>query len=85
MYTGELFEPAGFEQSASMTGIAVDVVDLKNDWKTKVATIFEEASLSVPENCWMQSGGKSGRHSEQMGFILAEMQFLQRAYPGNEW
>ena len=38
-----------------------------------------------PADAWMQRGGKQGRHSEHLGFILAEMQFLQRAYPGAQW
>jgi len=51
-----------------------------------VKAVLEEATLSQPaENIWMQSGGKKGVHTEHLGFILAEMQFLQRAYPGAEW
>jgi ring-1,2-phenylacetyl-CoA epoxidase subunit PaaC len=50
------------------------------------AEIFEEATLTVPPlDTYMQRGGKQGRHSERLGYILAEMQFLQRAYPGVEW
>jgi ring-1,2-phenylacetyl-CoA epoxidase subunit PaaC len=58
---------------------------IKNKWEEKIRSVFEEATLPVPENTWMQSGGKEGRHTEYLGFILAEMQFLQRAYPGAEW
>jgi 1,2-phenylacetyl-CoA epoxidase catalytic subunit len=48
--------------------------------------ILAEATLAMPPaDAWMQSGGKQGRHSEHLGYILAEMQFLQRAYPGAEW
>jgi ring-1,2-phenylacetyl-CoA epoxidase subunit PaaC len=51
-----------------------------------VAEILAEATLAMPPaDAWMQRGGKQGRHSEHLGFILAEMQFLQRAYPGAQW
>jgi ring-1,2-phenylacetyl-CoA epoxidase subunit PaaC len=52
----------------------------------KIKDIFTEARLPVPnENAWMQSDGKEGIHTEHLGYILADMQFLQRAYPGWEW
>ena len=77
MYTGEFFIPANYELT--------EVHLLKETWFQKVRSIFEEATLAVPENTFMQSGGKSGIHSEHLGFILAEMQILQRTYPGAEW
>ena len=66
-------------------GIAPDLLTIKPLWENKVAAILEEATLKIPENNWMQSGGKDGRHTEHLGYILAEMQHLQRTYPGNEW
>lgn len=84
-YTGELFLIAGYELQAIKEGDGVDLSTIKNKWEEKVKAVFEEATLSIPENTWMQSGGKEGRHTEYLGFILAEMQFLQRAYPGAEW
>lgn len=77
-YTGELFIPADYEEGIVLAGI-------KSSWETKVKSILEEATLSVPANVFMHSGGKTGTHSEQMGFILAELQYLQRTYPGAEW
>ena len=50
-----------------------------------VKAIFEEATLSIPEKGFMQTGGKTGIHTEHMGYILAELQFVQRAYPNSEW
>jgi len=86
MFTGELFKPAEYEPEAAEKGFGVNVALLKNDWLQNVKTVFEEATLPVPdENAWMQTGGKNGRHTEHLGFILADMQFLQRTYPGNEW
>lgn len=63
----------------------VDVSLLEKKWIGKVREIFNEATLSVPEKTFMQSGGKEGKHTEQLGFILTELQYMQRAYPGAEW
>lgn len=77
-YTGELFMPADFEAG-------IDLVVLNNNWAAKVKTILEEATLTVPENVFMHSGGKTGNHTENMGFILTELQYMQRSYPGAAW
>ncbi|MBV9986159.1 MAG: phenylacetate-CoA oxygenase subunit PaaC [Chitinophagaceae bacterium] len=84
-YTGELCLPAGYELDAASNGYGVDVSSLQSDWHQRVSSVLEEATLAVPETGWMQSGGKQGRHTEHLGYILAEMQYLQRAYPGAEW
>lgn len=80
-FTGELFVAADFEKDNG-----IDLSILKNKWQQQVQTIFEEATIAMPDmNMVMQSGGKQGIHTEHMGFILAEMQYLQRTYPGAEW
>ncbi len=79
-YTGELFVVAGYEIEAGF-----DVSILKDDWLKKVSAVFEEAGLPVPEKVFMQSGGKTGVHTEHLGFMLTELQYLQRTYPGAEW
>lgn len=84
-YTGELFENEKYEIENSKKGIAADVSKLKEPWLKKVKEVFEEASLQIPENVFMQSGGKKGLHSEHLGYILTELQYLQRTYPGAEW
>lgn len=84
-YTGELFLAASYELLAVSEGYSVDVSIIKMEWNKKVKAVFEEATLTIPENKWMQSGGKEGRHTENLGYILAEMQFLQRAYPNSNW
>ncbi len=61
------------------------MITIANKWKEEITSILAEATLTVPENNWMQDGGKNGRHSEHLGYILAELQFMQRAYPGMEW
>jgi ring-1,2-phenylacetyl-CoA epoxidase subunit PaaC len=82
-FTGELFEPAGYEKK--LTGIAVDPGIIRPLWEDKVNQVLTEAGLRVNPGAWMQTGGKEGRHTEELGYLLAEMQFLQRAYPGCEW
>lgn len=84
-FTGELFTPSTADVYAVENGIAPDLSGLKGKWLEKVEEIFEAAHLLVPTNAWMQSGGKTGVHSEHLGFLLAEMQYMQRAYPGMEW
>jgi ring-1,2-phenylacetyl-CoA epoxidase subunit PaaC len=84
-YTGELFEVADFEQPLIQHGIAFSNAGLKEPWLQKVNDIFEEATLPVPENIFMQTGGKQGKHTEHLGYILTELQYLQRTYPGAEW
>jgi len=86
-FTGEMFEPAEYENLLLSKQVSVNVSEIKIDWKNKVKSVLEEATLQYPKenNSWMQTGGKNGIHSEHLGYILAEMQFLQRAYPGCEW
>lgn len=85
MFTGELTTPSEADRLMAEAGIAPDLLKIKPLWDAKVAAVLEEATLKKPENDWMQSGGKAGRHTEYLGYILAEMQHLQRTYPGNEW
>ena len=84
-YTGELFVPAAYEQQVVKEGTGVDVTQLKNEWLKKVKEVFDEATLTIPENVFMQGGGKEGRHTEHLGFILTELQYMQRAFPNSEW
>ncbi len=85
-YTGDMFIPVNYEIQAVEEGYGIDVKNIQENWLQKVTDVFEEATLPLPaENTWMQTGGKEGKHTEHLGFILAEMQFLQRAYPDAEW
>ena len=79
-YTGELFLPVAYEKE-----LEIDLSSLKEDWSKKVTDIFEEATLPEPENVFMQTGGKTGTHTEHLGFILTELQYVQRTYPGCDW
>ena len=84
-YTGEMFEAAGYELQAMSEGFGVDVSKLKEPWLKNVKEILSEATLTVPEKIFMQTGGKEGRHTEHLGYILTELQYMQRAYPNSEW
>ncbi len=85
MFTGELTTPNAVDRAAAAGGYGVDLDAIKSLWTAKVSAVLEEATLAIPDQSWMQSGGKDGRHTEHMGSILAEMQHLQRSYPGLEW
>lgn len=84
-FTGELTNPDTLDTEMMEQGIAPNLLEIKVLWQKKVAGVLEEATLAQPTGSWMQSGGKQGKHSEHLGFILAEMQHIQRTYPGNVW
>ncbi|MFZ5510320.1 MAG: 1,2-phenylacetyl-CoA epoxidase subunit PaaC [Pseudomonadota bacterium] len=84
-YTGELFEADPVDLTLCQAGIAPDPSCLREPWQQHVERVFGEATLPVPGESWMQRGGKQGRHTEALSYLLAEMQFLQRAYPGARW
>jgi ring-1,2-phenylacetyl-CoA epoxidase subunit PaaC len=84
-YAGEMFEVDEVEAPLIAAGIAVDPAPLKGEFDRTLTHILAEATLVRPASAWSQTGGRSGRHSEHLGHILAELQFLQRAYPGARW
>ncbi|HEU0063746.1 MAG TPA: 1,2-phenylacetyl-CoA epoxidase subunit PaaC [Flavisolibacter sp.] len=84
-FTGELFATASFEKSAAANGYGADLNSIQNDWFENITTVLNEANLEIPTNKWNQEGGKSGIHTEHMGYLLAEMQYMQRAYPNLTW
>lgn len=65
--------------------IGADHVKIAEAMTKEIESLFNEATLDVPHDKWAQTGGRNGIHSEHMGYILSEMQYLQRAYPGSEW
>lgn len=85
MYTGELFEMDNLDAELLNSGIAVDNSALKSEWDRMVNKTLVKAKLTRPEDAYMATGGKKGLHTEYLGFILSEMQFLQRAYPDAKW
>ena len=84
-YPGELFEMTADEQVLAKAGIASDIGTFQQDWTEAITGTLREATLTIPEGKWHQTGGKQGIHSEHLGHLLAEMQFLQRAYPNQTW
>ncbi|MBV9267702.1 MAG: phenylacetate-CoA oxygenase subunit PaaC [Acidobacteriaceae bacterium] len=84
-YTGELFETDEVDREMLASGLGVDLEKLQPPWMEHVQKTFAEATLTVPPGKWMQRGGKRGIHTERLGYLLAEMQFLQRAYLGAQW
>jgi ring-1,2-phenylacetyl-CoA epoxidase subunit PaaC len=85
-YTGELFIPADYERSLALAGIIPDCSAIRPLWLQEVKQVLVEACLPLPdEEMYMYSGGKNGLHTEMLGFILAEMQYLQRTYPNAVW
>ncbi len=78
-YTGELFE------APAADSVFPDPSTLRDTWTETVDNILSRATLVRPPDGWMQSGGRCGRHTEHLGYLLVEMQFLQRAYPGASW
>lgn len=87
-FTGELFTPAVYETELA-AGIGVDLTSLKPMSDEKVNAVLSEATLGDEDGkrqkAWMQTGGKEGRHTEHLGYLLAEMQYLQRVYPDSTW
>ncbi|MBV8848764.1 MAG: phenylacetate-CoA oxygenase subunit PaaC [Methylobacteriaceae bacterium] len=84
-FTGELFEVDAVERSLIDAGIAPDAGALRDRWHERIAPILREATLNIPSAPFMQSGGRSGRHGEHLGYILADLQYLQRAHPEAVW
>jgi ring-1,2-phenylacetyl-CoA epoxidase subunit PaaC len=85
-YAGEMFLYDEADKAMVAQGVAPEPAALRAAFLQHVADVFEEATLRMPSpDAYMQRGGKQGLHGERLGYILAEMQFLQRAYPGAEW
>src|SRR5689334_5806769 len=84
-FTGEMFTVDDSERGLIDRGTAVDPARLKEAWLKAVAAVVSEATLQLPQNDWMQQSGRSGRHSEHLGHLLSELQYMQRAFPGASW
>lgn len=84
-FTAELFDADEVELALIDDGVAVDPRDLRDPWEREVFAGTAEATLRVPEEVAYRTGGKKGLHTEHLGPMLAEMQYLQRVYPGQQW
>ena len=85
IFTGELFMADAVDETVLTAGFGVDVAGLRQPWREQLAAVLAEAGLVMPQADWSRRGGKQGIHSEHLGYLLAEMQFLQRAYPDASW
>ncbi len=84
-YTPELFETDAAMDELFVQGVIADYTEIKTIWHQQVEAHLQHCQLTLPESGWVATGGLQGEHSEHLGYMLAEMQFLQRAYPGCEW
>jgi ring-1,2-phenylacetyl-CoA epoxidase subunit PaaC len=84
-FTGEMFVVDDVERGLIEAGIAVDPASLRPRWLTTISNVLGEATLTVPQNDWMQKGGRVGHHTEHLGHLLSELQSLQRTFPGATW
>jgi len=84
-YTGDMFDMSSEETKLANDGIAVNTISLLPSWNAQIGKVLAEATLTMPTDGYMQSGSLSGVHTEHLGHILSEMQYLQRAYPDASW
>jgi ring-1,2-phenylacetyl-CoA epoxidase subunit PaaC len=84
-YTDEIFYSDDVDKELTESGVLPELSDLRSIWEQTVKSIFAEATISIPTNIWKFEGGRKGHHSEHMGFILSDLQYMQRAYPNLEW
>lgn len=85
MFTGDIFDmPQGYHELESAK-VAPEISKVKQSWETKVKEVMQTACLKIPENAYMQKGSLTGTHTEHLGYILTEMQYVQRAFPNSEW
>lgn len=84
-FTGEMFVADSVDQVMQDNHDGPDLGLIRQTWLREVSETVAEATLTLPEDQWMASGGKDGKHSEHFGFLLAEMQYLQRSFPGATW
>jgi len=84
-YTGEMFAADEIDALMQDQFDGPDLLDVQALWRHDVEETVREATLRLPDDQWMASGGKQGQHSEHLGFLLAEMQYLQRSFPGATW
>lgn len=84
-FTDELFHMTEDDKLAVELGIGIDGAILKEKYYQRIEEVLEEATLAIPEIKWFQKGGKQGIHSEHMGYLLADLQYMQRTYPNMKW
>ena len=84
-YTEDMFDMNEADETLVKEGIAIDLDSIKADWKKTIDDVLAKAKLTLPENAFMHKGSRQGLHSEFLGHLLCEMQYIQRSYPNSEW
>ena len=84
-FTTEPFLADDIDRAMDEAGVGVDPSALQPEWSSRIAEVFDEAGLSMPEGAAPRSGGRRGFHTEHLGHLLAEMQWIQRSHPGLTW
>jgi len=84
-FTDELFHQTDADKAMVAEKIGIDVTQLKEQFYTNVNAVLQEATLQIPEMKYFQKGGKQGIHSEYMGYLLADLQYMQRSFPNMNW
>ena len=84
-YTQEFFVPSEAETLAAQAGIGPELSSFKEHYYNDVVSLLQKATIAVPENPYFQKGGKQGVHTEHMGYLLADLQYMQRTYPNMTW
>ncbi len=84
-FTGELFAADAIDDDMLARGIGANLAAVRVTWRAHVERVLARATLAVPEDGFMQRGGKDGRHTEALGYLLAEMQSVARSVPAQQW
>jgi len=84
-FTGDMFDADDIDNTLTKQGIAADLQLVKTEWLKMVTTVLEEATLQIPEKVFFAKGSRTGIHTEHLGYLLAEMQVIPRAYPNAKW
>jgi ring-1,2-phenylacetyl-CoA epoxidase subunit PaaC len=84
-FTGELFHADAADAELIAAGVAIDPESLRAGWLATLSEVMNRATLALPNSEWMQKGGRSGTHTEHLGYLLADLQYLQRTFPGATW
>ena len=84
-YVAELFIMDAVDDSLLQSGIGVNKTAIETDWRRSVEHTIVSVNTQLPMSDWQVSGGRNGMHTEHLGLLLTEMQYLQRAYPGASW
>ncbi len=84
-YVGEMWQETDLDKELNQAGFAPDLKEVAKEAKAHIQDVLAEANIQAPDSTWSHSGGKKGIHSEHMGFILSDFQWMQRTYPNMEW